>query len=1595
MTKEYHHHRHNEVNELEAAQAGQYDSRHDMLQPRFTQPARQVPPRDRYRATLCHDPMYDVVEDEELYDYGGPFDSFDEELLQLPYQDRQCQAVQGRGRLSLAPGPSRSFSQAAPIHSRPLYQARDQYEHEEGGEDARNEAVRGQLRRFAYNVDYPREPSSDWQIGASSSPAMRAGQRRAEQSTYVPGLYRPMETSFAEERHNVRKLSDMAANNLQDDRYLAQPESDDCEHRHTLQHKQRVERPFRQLKPSRFNSELPGHAHAAPTVKGIPLVPIITLPDRLQTIFPYPTFNAVQSKCFQKIFQSDDNFVLASPTGSGKTVVLELAICRAVVSNATDQYKIVYQAPTKALCSERQRDWEKKFQSIGLKCAELTGDSDATDLRNVQTANIIITTPEKWDSVTRKWKDHEKLMRLIKLFLIDEVHILKENRGAVLEVVVSRTKSIATDVRFVALSATVPNFHDVAVWLGKNTMEPDVPAANEKFGEEFRPVKLQKHVCGYVSNQSNDFAFEKFIDKKLPGVIANYSEGKPIMIFCATRKSTIHTAKLIANWWMSTPDRSRFWYPPQKPPMMSNKELSEVVSSGIAFHHAGLDHNDRVQIEKSFIAGELNVICCTSTLAVGVNLPCHLVIIKNTVSFTEKGMQEYSDLEMMQMLGRAGRPQFDDSAVAVIMTRQAKAHRYEMMVTGEELLESKLHLNLIDHMNAEIGLGTISDLVSARKWLKRTFLYVRLQQNPVHYKLEGARSGQSVEEQVDDICARDITLLQDTNLVSGQEHIHCTEFGHAMARYYVHFQTMQVMMGLQPKSSPSETLSAIAQASEYSMLRFRQGEKQFYKLLNKSPQIRWAIPVNLDIPAHKVSLIIQAVLGSADISWDGEMSKHRTHYNMDTQMVFKNVNSLVRCIIDCQIHLGDSVSIHSAMMLERSLGSKAWDDSPLQMRQIDGIGVVAVRKFVNAGIRCMDDLEASEPHRIEALVGRNPPFGLKILEKVRQFPKLRVSLHVQPSSARKASGGVTVQIKTDIGFINEKPPYRFNFRPVYVCLLAETSNGQKIHFARISAQKLGSGQSLVFPALLTSHDQSVNCYVTCNGIAGSLRDATVRPQIAPALFSPISPELDLPHQANVSKRRNEVFNPSRRRSTTSEDFDDDGIDDDALLNVPLADLEFDHIENYANPTDVITRRNTVKNKATHPRIDAKENNLATRDEDDHPVQLANGKWACNHVCKNKTSCKHMCCKTGMDKPPKKKTSAKCTTSDGHASQSQQQETSPTRQNVQTKLQLTASKRKSSAPIEELDLTHQEKTRRANYAINGPRDYRELHHLHKTVQGTKLPNSLNSVMHSKPAYCYSEGGEHSLSFLDKQAGQQPQTESDYGDIPLDEVSAQLYQSQALESRITPKRLSDIAESEEYMECPTMTVAPSPTSDDYGDDDSLLDDAMVGVADSHNLQEEAGEEYNVMRAPEEALHVEYETGLDMNSCSDDAGFEASEDGPDERTENIKPVAGGSFWDSRDSQAMPGCREHSERGRREQQPKIPEPLQTASDHPLTISDDVRNTVLETDVLDPIDFDSLDVKPVEKEIKLKEEAIPDAFKDLEPWLFQEFGDIVELVDG
>jgi ATP-dependent DNA helicase HFM1/MER3 len=724
------------------------------------------------------------------------------------------------------------------------------------------------------------------------------------------------------------------------------------------------------------------------------------------------------------------------------------------------------------------------------------------------------------------------------------------------------------------------------------------------------------------------------------------------------------------------------------------------------------------------------------------------------------------------------------------------------------------------------------------------------------------------------------------------------------------------------------------------------------------------------------------------------MAKHRNQYATEMTIIFKNINSLIRCIIDCQIYLGDAVSIHSALMLERSLGSRIWDDSPLQMKQVESIGVVGVRKLVNAGIRTMEDLEACEPSRIETLIGRNPPYGMNILETVKAFPKLRVSLHAQPSSVVKCTGGVKIQIKADIGFINETPPQRFAGKLVYVCLLAEVSDGRKIHFARTSGQKLGHGQSVVFPAILTSPDQSINFYVMCDSIAGSLRGATVKPKIAPSMFpAPKSAELDnTPQRSNTSKRRIEPTKPLRNRSNTSDDFGDDGIDDEELVKATCGDSESEHIDNFPNPIDsIITPKNTAKNKAaTNAKVKPKMANVSAEDEGLEPVQLSNGKWACRHSCKDKNACKHLCCKEGMDRPPKKPTVSKHSTLDEAVPVAAQGPKS-----TQSKLQLTVSKRKISSAVEEIDLTREEKRKKANCAKNEPREFHGLHQLHKTVQKREPPSTLHSLMHTKPAYCYSQGGEHNLSFL-----QPPlvnvEDASDYGDALLEDLSPSIDEPRAMDGRsYFDEQHSHLKPVGQAGHSQALRIE-SRGSDTFGDDDSLLGDAMVGLADSQTLQglgkhfdnvvTQFGDVYNEELAPSfqnDDVRMHIGCAGTYRRMSDEA---AAKDAVPVRDDPTHKSRAPSYSSS--SSPQPRVTDFEPATSLLQVPELDDlehiRARAYSPHELANGNTVRDDVELLDLLDTFDDDQMK----------EEKPVPEAFKDLEPWLYKEFGDIVELVD-
>jgi activating signal cointegrator complex subunit 3 len=123
-------------------------------------------------------------------------------------------------------------------------------------------------------------------------------------------------------------------------------------------------------------------------------------------------------------------------SGSGKTIAAEIAMFK--VFRDYPDGKVVYIAPMKALVRERIQDWKVRLQEkIGKSVVELTGDV-TPDMRSIIKASVIVTTPEKWDAVSRSWQTRS-FVQAVRLIVIDEIHLLGQDRGPVLEAIVTRT----------------------------------------------------------------------------------------------------------------------------------------------------------------------------------------------------------------------------------------------------------------------------------------------------------------------------------------------------------------------------------------------------------------------------------------------------------------------------------------------------------------------------------------------------------------------------------------------------------------------------------------------------------------------------------------------------------------------------------------------------------------------------------------------------------------------------------------------------------------------------------------------------------------------------------------------------------------------------------------------------------------------------------------------------------------------------------------------------------------------------------------------------------------------------------------------------
>ncbi|KAI9223399.1 hypothetical protein BC828DRAFT_403164 [Blastocladiella britannica] len=1004
----------------------------------------------------------------------------------------------------------------------------------------------------------------------------------------------------------------------------------------------------------------------------LPIKFVAELAPRFQGLFSFPSFNFIQSACYDVLVHSDTSLAVSAPTGSGKTVLLDLALVR-VLQLGNPNAKAVYLAPTKSLCSERMADWSRRLRPLGVQVAELTGDSDYSTSLSARSAQVLVTTPEKFDSWTRRWRDVQATVAGIAIMLIDEVHVLSTSRGPTLEAVVSRAKVIAAElgrpIRFVAISATIPNVADIGAWLGPGTVV-------RSFGEEYRPVTLEKHVIGYPTQGRSQWQFDRMLDAQLPNVVQQHATGRPALVFCPTRKSTEQSAKLIVDQLCRGGGRRQHQHPFVRTDQQArvleaavsqcrSSVLRELLDHGVAFHHAGLDASDRALVETAFLQAHLLVICTTSTLAMGVNLPCHLVIIKarpqGTTMWDNGITREYASSDVLQMLGRAGRPQFDTTGKAIIMTSAAMVDQYEKLVGGSDTVESTLHRQLAEHLNTEIAQGTVRTDAGAVTWLTGTFLNVRWQRDPDQYGrlLPGNDLPGLVEATLRELGEAGMVEFQHLapeTTPSPIVKVACTDLGRIMSKYCLSVSATRALADT-CRSIP-QILYTLAGSRELAgtSTALKQADRAIIAELNGMSDIKFRLPARSStsstssssrasqcgIPADKVFLVIQAVLGN--MLFPGkEHDKIRYAVQSEAPGIWAHVCRHARAALEVQMLLARTTNrpadnndtaatqsegvammtpmnlpltaadgIRHAALLLQSFKAKLWYDSPRVLKQLEGIGPQLSAQLASAGITSFACLLSAMSQKVEAVCKRNPPFGSKLVAAAGRLPQFALSI-TSTDDHRECLGVVVTLDVSNRRMLSA----RHKDAPSSAVFLVHDELG-RVHVATTVSWAALKQSSIATRVSVRAVPRRIFASVICQDFVGLDRHAEFDTatgtahslpmwQLPNAAFAP--PDLDLPSPARPTKSLPPPPASSGMGTAQESTYQPGGsprIDSGAGGG------------SFPQTTTTTTTGSSIFGSTTAVvRVPATGRNK-------------NKNGPCKHKCRDKSKCSHVCCKRGTE-----------------------------------------------------------------------------------------------------------------------------------------------------------------------------------------------------------------------------------------------------------------------------------------------------------------------------------------------------------------------------
>lgn len=667
----------------------------------------------------------------------------------------------------------------------------------------------------------------------------------------------------------------------------------------------------------------------------------------------YKSLNPLQRLAIDAGLLGDKNLVVAAPTASGKTLIAEIAALKTIKEGK----KVVYIVPLRALASEKYNEFRQKYSNIGIKIAISIGDYDSADPW-LADYDMIIVTSEKLDSLLRH---RAPWIVDIGLVIADEIHLLNSpDRGPTLEMIITRLRDVANP-RILALSATISNYKELAGWLNAAVVKSD-----------WRPVKLYRGICyDYKISFEHDKEIE--LDQQYPQLISlvldTLAAKKQILIFLSTRKSAEAAAESIGKAIkLSSPELEKLAKNIEgvlERPTKQCHRLAACIRNGTAFHHAGLVAEQRRLIEDAFRDGLIKVIAATPTLAAGINMPAFRVVIRDLRRFSHyHGLSWIPVLEIEQMMGRAGRPQYDSEGQAILLAKDRGEARFawENYIKGEpERITSKLGLEPILRMHmlaliASSGVITWDEIVT---FFSKTFY--------AHQYKDISR--------LENILKKILRLLEGFGFIKVGERISATAIGRRVSELYIDPLTAdRLIKGLKRLKSPPDIalLYLLSDCLEMQPgLSPRKRElKEILDIAEKYegwlPKIEpWEIEYDDFLRSLKLALMLN--------NWIDEMGEDAllerfgiTPGELRGRLEIADWLCYAAGELGLLLGMWDQIKAMRKLRIRLQYGVK---EELLPLVRLKGIGRVRARLLYNAGLKRIADLRKASVESLERLLG--------------------------------------------------------------------------------------------------------------------------------------------------------------------------------------------------------------------------------------------------------------------------------------------------------------------------------------------------------------------------------------------------------------------------------------------------------------------------------------------------------------------------------------------------------------------------------------------------------------------------------------------------